>query len=157
MAEYSDFVVNADMRDAATTLAPDYRQGDLILLDEIVKLMEAGTDAGRRILATVDAGRQVHFFAQPEKNPANFAVYQYFLDSKNKLYNSTGGPIEPSECKVGVWAHLKGYELVNGLDNVTSPSPVFIERATYDVETGEYQPESYGYKSPFDELQSIQR
>jgi hypothetical protein len=157
MAEYSDFVVNADMRDAATTLAPDFRQGDLILLDEIVKLMEAGTDAGRRILATVDAGRQVHFAAQPEKNPANFAVYQYFLDSKNKLYNSVGGPIEPSECKVGVWAHLRGYELVNGLDNVTSPSPVFIERATYDVETGEYQPESYGYKSPFDELQSIQR
>lgn len=157
MAEYSDFVVRADMISAATTLAPDFRQGDELLLDEIVKLMEAGADSGQRILASVDAGRQVHFFEQPLKYPGNFAANQYFLDTKNRLYNSTGGMIEPTECKVGVWAHLRGYELINGLYAITSPSPVFIERATYDVEAGEYQPESYGYKSPFDELQSIQR
>jgi hypothetical protein len=157
MGEYSDFMNDSDCSAAATTLAPEYREGDELLLDEIEKLMEAGSDNGRRILATVDQSRQVHFYEQPDKHPSNFAVYQYFLDTKNKLYTSTGGLIEPSECKVGVWAHLRNYELVNGLERITSPSPVFIERAVYDVEKGEYQPESYGYKSPFDELQGIQR
>lgn len=158
MGEYqTDFIESADCSAVATTLAPEFRLGDELLADEIKKLMEAGTDNGRRILATVDAYRQIHFTEQGAKYPANFAVYQYFLDTKNRLYNSVGGIIEPSECRVGVWAHLRGYELVNGLQNITSPSPVFIERAVYDVESGEYQPESYGYKSPFDELQGIQR
>jgi hypothetical protein len=157
MAEMSEFVEDANVVPDATTLVPDFRQGDELLLDEILKLMEAGTDNGRRILGTVDRYRRVFFTEEPEKHPSNFAVYQYFLDTKNRLTTAFGGLVEPTECRVGVWAHLRGYELVNGFEAITSPSPVFIERATYEVETGEYQPESFGYKSPFDELQSIQR
>lgn len=158
MAEYqTEFVESADCRATATTLASEFRQGDELLLDEIKKLLETGSDNGRRILVTVDPFRRVHFYEQPAKRPSNFAAFQYFLDTKNRLYNSMGGLIEPSECRVGVWAQLRGYELVNGLERITSPSPVFIERAIYDAETDEYQPESYGYKSPFDELQGIQR
>jgi hypothetical protein len=157
MAELSEFTNSATCEPAATTLVPDFRQGDELLLDEILKLMEAGTDNGRRILAKIDENRKILFTEEPERFASTWTQEIFILDSKNQLYNSMGGLIEPTECKVGVWAWLKNYEMVNGFGAITSPSPVFIERATYDVEAGEYQPESFGYKSPFDELQSIQR
>jgi hypothetical protein len=157
MAEMSQFIPEANVEADATTLVPDFRNGDEILLDEIEKLMEAGTDNQRRILANVDRFKQVHFYEQPAKPSSSFGSTSHYLDTKNRLYTSTSGLVEPTSCKVGVWAHLRNYEAVNGYEAITAPSPVFIERAIYDVEAGEYQPESYGYKSPFDELQGIQR
>lgn len=153
MAESGEFITDGIMRATATTLTTEFRQGDNTLKDEIEQLMNVGDDTFRRILAKVMDTREVYFTSEPVNGTGN-----YYLDSRNNLYDAYGVRVEPSVCKVGVWATLKDFENVTfGTDQIIPPSPVFIERATYDCETGVYSPEQRGYKSPYDEIQDIQR
>lgn len=156
MLNDAEFVVGVRSQIAATTLTPEYRKGDQLLRSEAEQLMNIGTDNNLRILATMTKERYVILTEEPDKD--GFIFEPFYLDRDNQLYDTYGSKVDATLCKVGVWAVLRDFEgIPYATRTMIPPSPVFIERATYDCETGIYQPEQRGYKSPYDEIQDIQR
>ena len=154
MVEASEFIDNVYLQCTASTLSTPYREGDNLLRDEAEQLMNIGTDNNLRILAEVTKERIAYLKEEPEA----FVDGNYYLNKNNQLFDTYGNRVDPTVCKVGVWAELMDFEgIAYSTSVMIPPSPVFIERAVYNAETGIYQPEQRGYKSPFDEIQDIQR
>jgi hypothetical protein len=146
MAGEQTFFVTIKNLAAAATLLQEYRNGDALLQDEIQELMTVGSTANLRVLATVDQFRNLKFYEEPQ----NFFSINHSLTYDNRLYDRYGNLIPPQDCTVGVWANLKEWEHVSvGSERVSPPSPIFIERAIYDIETGVYQPEARGQQDVF--------
>lgn len=155
MITTGDFTNDVYIQCDATTLTAEFRQGDNMIRDEAEQLMNIGTDNSRRILAKFNHDRYCILSEEPDPAlPENI----YYLDKNNQLFDHYGNAIDSTECRVGVWAELKDFEGI-AFDTISMipPSPVFIERATYIVDENTYQPEQRGYKSPYDEIQDIQR
>lgn len=156
MLDAGEFVTDIYSKMSSSFLTTEYHLGDYMIRDEVEQLMDVGTDNNRRILSTMTPDRYVLLTEEP--NALAVSTENYYLDRYNNLYDPYGGRVDPTVCKVGVWAILKDFDgFPHNTRTMIPPSPIFIERAIYNVETGVYQPEQRGYKSPFEEIQGINR
>jgi hypothetical protein len=124
--------ITATMIEAASSIfdSPD-RDGDMSAYDEIDKLLAAGQSSGRRLLAAIDAGRNLRVFAAPLK-PSESETPVYTL--RGQIVTATGGqPVAEGVLPVGEWLAIE--RVPRHLDI----SPIFVEEAEYNVSSGTYQ------------------
>lgn len=132
MATASGVVTATLIQDASGIFdAPD-REGDLSAYEEIDKLLTVGQSTGRRLLAQVDKGRNLHVRAAPLKPANSETTLVYTL--RGRLVTTTGAqPNLEGVLPVGEWLAIE--RAPRHLD----VSPVFVEEAEYTVGSGRYQ------------------
>lgn len=139
------FFAASSVADASNTYKRQYRDGTRKALAEVEELMETGTSATKRYIATVNADRQVT--ARQEPLPADDdPVYS----AKTGTWRvAQGGPWEEGVLPAGRWVMVGDLPPLVGL-TVFGLSPFFCERADYDVESGRMTPEPRGRTLPWD-------
>jgi hypothetical protein len=132
MATASGVVTATLIQDASGIFdAPD-REGDLSAYEEIDKLLTVGQSTGRRLLAAVDKGRNLHVRAAPLKPTNSETVLVYTL--RGRLVTTTGGqPNLEGVLPVGEWLAIER------APRHLEISPIFVEGAEYVVANGRYQ------------------
>ena len=76
------------------------------------------------------------------------------LGDDGVLRDSSGGPWEPGRLPHGKWVTLSG--LPTNVDDFVGISPVFIERAEYDCESGKFSAlEPKGAPNPWDVVKLV--
>lgn len=124
-----EFVTAADIDTASGISSSQYRDGDSTALSEIKELLQMGTSAGGRLLATVTTGRRLRVYAEPTSGSDDYSI-----DSEGLLYNQYNQLVDPHTCPVAFWARLS--DVVSetaSLSLIAKPSPVFIQRTEYNV------------------------
>jgi hypothetical protein len=116
-----------------------WRAGELTSLDEIDALLDMGTSASRRLLATATRARTAVVYSKPDSVDINV---RWVLRGANVLTDNYGIAVEPGYLPVAQWVRL-------GEDQDLGPwaalSPVFVERAEYSVSGGwSLEPEGAG-------------
>ena len=128
---------------AATSgvVSNQYRDGELRAYDELEALLDTGTSAGARLLANVTPSRGVIIASKPDKSTAAWA-----WQDNNRLTDLFGQDAEPGLLPAGEWVKLGN---ASNLGPWAALSPVFIERAEYDANSGwSLEPENAA--DPFD-------
>lgn len=128
---------------AATSgvVSNQYRDGELRAYDELEALLDTGTSAGARLLAQVTKARGVSISSKPDKSTAAWA-----WQDNNRLTDLFGQEAEPGYLPAGEWVKLGN---ASNLGPWAALSPVFIERAEYDANSG-WSLEPEGAADPFD-------
>lgn len=120
---------NVIVRDASGVDTEQYRDGDQITLDEIEDLLELGTSAGERLIATVmHSENTVVVRKQPEA-----AATAYRLNADGSLSQPIGGQVAPLGHGIdvsGEWLRVNIHPLVD----VLGTRAIFAERAEYSAE-----------------------
>jgi hypothetical protein len=99
---YGEFITAVDIDTASGVNTSEYRNGDTTVLAEIAALLDRGTSAGKRLLATVGMDRRLLIYPEPDNTVVN-----YSLDSAGYLYNSAGRKVTPYQPPFGVWVKLR--------------------------------------------------
>jgi hypothetical protein len=148
------FLSGVDIETASGVLTNPKNDGDSRALDVINTLLEAGTSAGRWLLAEVTPERRLRIYQAPEPSEA-----QYYLDGDHQMTDAYGVMVPATRAPVGVWAKLRG--VFPALENSTflaAGNNELIDRieytADYDDE-GNVKSEKVRYtprnaKHPFD-------
>jgi hypothetical protein len=124
---------------------PETKDGDGTALTEAKELLKMGTTGRQRLLALVDAYRNVRIYAEPYSNPA----YKFYSDGRIEDYY--GAPVDPAICLCGVWARWVDVIPPSVNSNLLAePALIFIESGEYDAQAGIYTPTPRGYPDPFD-------
>lgn len=113
-----------------------YRNGDATAISVAEELIKVGTSNNRRMLATVDANRRVHVSEEPTSaNPP------YSMNRSMELFDAYRNPVDGAFCPCGVWVSLWNVVPPSAdLSSVVTPSPFFVEEASYDVQARVYRP-----------------
>lgn len=104
-----------------------YQSGDETALAISRALIEQGTASGERILCTVTRDGNVRLFERPASSN-RFIVWR-----DGALRPATGGKLANGWLPVGEWVHVDDLAMVGAWAGL---SPVFVERATYQVGSG---------------------
>lgn len=120
-------LVSVLVEDTSGILTIQYQEGDETSEAIALGLLEQGSSTGVRMLATVTSERIVRIFAQAASD-SRLLVWR---DGEVKL--AVGGKVADGWVPVGAWVHIDDLSLVGAWAGL---SPVFIERATYQVGSG---------------------
>lgn len=104
-----------------------YQAGDETAGAIIKALLDQGVSTGARLLATVASNRDVRIYAQAA------AVDRLTVWRAGKLQRAVGGAVADGWLPVGTWMHMDDLAMTGAW---ASLSPVFVERATYQVGSG---------------------
>jgi hypothetical protein len=131
MATASGAVTATVVEEASNIFDSPDREGDMSVYDEIDKLLAVGQSGGRRLLAAIDAGRNLRVFAAPLQ-PSESELPVYTL--RGQIVTATGGqPVAEGVLPVGEWLAIE--RAPRHLDL----SPIFVEEAEYNASSGMYQ------------------
>ena len=109
-----------------------YRNGDSDAMYEVEELLETGTANNRRMLATVDPGRNVLVDEEPTPGAGDYGLLR-----SGQFITAQGALVEPSTCPVGFWARMRDVLPGNvDLVQLSGLGQFFVERAEYDPTTG---------------------
>lgn len=109
-----------------------YRRGDATALDEFKRLLEVGTPALRRLLATVTEARALRVYVEPVYDPR---APKFYVGIDGQVTDRHGRRVTHT-CPVGDWAQLREVLPPNwDTSRLADVSGVFIERAEYAPET----------------------
>lgn len=121
------FITDTDL--ATTGIAThEWRDGDMTAYDELQKLMEQGTSAGERLIATVTPERIFRLIAEPVRHSNGDR-----LMVNGRLRNVAGGLRQRGLLPVGEWLmidNLPGY-ITSNLDI----SPFFVDEAAWSADS----------------------
>lgn len=120
-----------------------YRDGSYTANKEFSDLLERGTSAGKRLIASFWPGtRRLQVYTEPVASEGNDLI----LRGDGRYYWPSGAPLEPGVIPVGRWITLADVPVeVNAVAKV---SPTFFEAAEYDPKAGKVRPtETRGSKS----------
>lgn len=120
-----------------------YRDGSYTADKEFMALLERGTSAGNRLIASFWAGtRRLQVYKEPTPSEGDDPI----LRSDGRFYWPSGAPLEEGIIPVGRWITLADVPVeVNAVARV---SPAFLEAAEYDPKSGKVRPsETRGSKS----------
>jgi len=136
---------DVEILDASGVYSNQYREGDATALDEVAALLEVGTSANKRLIATVNHSRNLLVSAQTTKPTA---VPELLLQADGALRDAYGMPYAHGKLPVGKWVTLADVPTVIG--NMADVSPFYVSRAQFDVEGGRWTLEPQGRPSPWD-------
>lgn len=138
-------IADVEILDASGVYSNQYREGDNTALDEVLGLLESGTSAGKRLIATVNTARRLLVSAQTAR-PTN--VPELMLQSDGALRDAYGMQYAHGKLPVGVWVTLVDVPAIIG--NMADVSPFYVSRAQFDTERGAYTLEPQGRPSPWE-------
>ena len=151
IAQCGQFFGDVETDLSATILTSPYRDGSQTGRGEVEKLLQAGSDNLKWILATVNSDLTVSLFEEPDR------VVTVYMAPNGELTNGNGVEILPETCPVGCWlAATTGVPQTADLSRLTAPFPAFVVEATWDSEGG-YTPVTRGKPSPFELLGGLSR
>jgi hypothetical protein len=104
-----------------------YQEGDETAKAIVGALLGQGTSTGARMLCTVLSDKTVRLFAQSP------ATEKLIVWRNGALRRAVGGPIADGWLPVGAWVHIDDLLMYGAWAGL---SPVFVERATYQVGSG---------------------
>jgi hypothetical protein len=121
-----------------------YKNGDSDARFEIEELLEIGTNAGLRMLADVDANRNVRVFEEPGDDDS------HFLEKSGHFYY-LNQPLDDAICPVGFWARLRNV-LPGGasISRLSGLDRFFVERCEYDAQARKLRFETADKRDPLD-------
>lgn len=123
-------------------LRPIFRDGDGLASDEIVQLLNQGSDISPRMLLGISPERRATVYSKPNK-PTDL----YLLRPSGEVLDWHGRPLPAGTPLAGEWVRLDA----PGLDNVLADSlTFFVEEAEYDVEAGEWSLTPENAPTPYD-------
>lgn len=105
-----------------------YRDGELSAYAELESLLDTGNSLGTRLIARVTNRRAVVVTAKPDKTTAKLA-----WQGGDRLTDLFGQDAEPGYLPAGEWVKLGE---VAALGPWAALSPIFVERAEYQVNSG---------------------
>jgi hypothetical protein len=104
-----------------------YQAGDETAKSTTAALLEQGTASGERLLCTVTSDRNVRLFVQVP------STEKLIVWRSGVLRRAVGGEVIGGWLPVGAWVHIDDLEMSGAWAGL---SPVFVERATYQVGSG---------------------
>lgn len=104
-----------------------YQAGDETASAIAEALIDQGASAGARMLATVASNRNVRIYTQVA------ATSKIMVWRGGKLQRAVGGTVAEGWLPVGTWVHMDDLAMTGAWAGL---SPMFVERATYQVGTG---------------------
>ena len=139
------FGLGVTVRNASGISTRQYRAGTYDGLTEFDKLLDIGTNAGKRLLARLAPGtRTIIVEAEPTPDVSNDLIRRRV----GQYYWPSGAPLESGVLPVGRWVTLAGVPV--GVSQIARISPVFVEEAEYDVASGRVAITPRGALSPWD-------
>jgi hypothetical protein len=126
-----------------------FRGGDNTTLYEILKMLEAGTDNSRRMLANIDKNRRAIVTEEPAK-PTSFENPTYRLFSDGEVRPWLGDQEIKHLCPVGDWIEMVDVPPLRATHTRETATMFFIERAEYNVNENRVRLEPRGAKGLFD-------
>lgn len=127
----ADFVDEPDIVDASGIESNQFRDGELDAQAEIERLLDSGTDNGRRLIATMSPEGHLRVREQPSETDLIYGKNKLFWDGSGQLRDQSGRLRPLGELPVGYWITLT--EIPSAVGVLSSLSPFFCERAEYDV------------------------
>lgn len=125
----SAYIGDASIRNASGVYDRMYRAGTKTALDELERLLAAGTSAGARLLATVNLDNVLVVEAAPTTAAVRWRG--------GRFTSMAGQPLGRGLLPVGQWVALDV-----PIDDDRAPfSPVWLSRCEYDVESDAITPE----------------
>lgn len=124
------FIDAVDIQDASSVESNQYRSGDGSALFEIEQLIESGTNTGARLFAKVTPEKTLSIYQQETSDPSRDLI----LLSDGTVTQPTGR-FEPGVLPVGKWVRVVGIQ--SGVDHLAPLSRFPVERAEYQVESGD--------------------
>jgi len=121
-----------DLEVSSGVWACQYRLGDHKIRTELEELLNAGTAAGRRLLASVKKDRRVRVWEEPAPGAEDWGMFRdgSIRDAGDRVYPGWKGP-------VGVWARLRdGLPGSVDVTRLADISRVFIERVEWSEKEG---------------------
>jgi hypothetical protein len=119
-----------------------YRDGTQYASDEAAALLETGTDASKRLLATVGAQRNVTIRPVPDASEA-----MYVWKGADALSTLQGSVETRGLLPVGSWCHLDDQILLQGA--LAAASPFLVEYARYDTGSEAWELRPAGAPDPW--------
>jgi len=113
---------------ASGVVSNQYREGELIVFDELQVLLRAGTSAGSRMIARTTRDKSILIAVKPDKSTVRWS-----LQGPNALYDLHGQLAEPGLLPAGEWVKLGD---ASDLGPWAALSPVFVERAEFSPGRG---------------------
>lgn len=144
---YSDigqYLDGFDLINASGIYSNQYRAGENTGADELEALLQAGTTNGRRLLATVTPDWILRVYEQPTPSPDT----NLLLNNDGTLSDVGGKALVHGKLCAGRWVELSGF--AQFVDEYAKLSPLFVERAEFDCETGTVSLEPQSQQSAFD-------
>lgn len=142
--DVGDFFAGGDNLNVSGIFSNQYRAGDRRAQDELLDLLNAGTTAGRRLLAKVTKERILRIYEQP----ASTAEPQIMQADDGTLQHISGQPLEHGRLCAGQWVERTDVSLHSG--SLLRQSPFFVTRAEYDCERNTVRLEIEGTPSVWD-------
>lgn len=138
------FITATDIENASGVWSSPFRDGDKTALAVIEDLLKAGTANGRRLLATVTVDRRLRVYEEPAAAAGTYSA----AISDSTIYDPYDTEVSPELCPVGVWVAIRDMPPLTDYANaLVSPSPFFVEEATYDARQDVYKPTPRGIQS----------
>lgn len=137
-------IAGVHVLDASGVYSKQYRDGDTTVLDEVIDLLDIGAVDGDRLVALVTRDRYLSIRDEPLAS-----LYTYCeLDAEGRLYTRSGLPWEHGRLPVGQWVKLRDIPATG--ENFAAVSPMYVQRAEFDVESGTVILEPRGMRSPWE-------
>lgn len=142
-----EFIATSTIEDDSNTYTSQYRDGDTKTQFEIETLMQTGDSNGTRYISTVTRDREARVYLEPTYN----SLPPHLLDRNGNLKTSMGGVVAPENATVGVWVETQGVIPVQAsFTRFSNLSPIFIETAEYNGNSGKCRYTPRGVPEPWD-------
>lgn len=110
-------------------LSNPVRDGDGKAGFELMEILKMGTSNKRRILATIDAERNLMIYEEPQLTATN-----WLIDRNGDLKDRFDNPIRRETCPVGMWVRLKDVIPSSAdISRLADPTLIFVDEAEYEV------------------------
>lgn len=129
---FGEFITAVSVEEESGILLPSYRDGDTIVQDELVELMECGGANSRRLLALVDIDRRLRVWEEPANTDCIYRLNRY-----GELLDRFYTPVDEYAPPVGVWCRLTDVIPANAdVSKLNTPELQFIEGAQWSTDNG---------------------
>ena len=108
-----------------------YRDGDGKAGYELMEILKMGASSYRRMLAKMDAARNLVIYQEPALTSTN-----WLIDKNGELRDRFDNPIRRETCPVGMYVRLK--DVIPGsadISRLADPTLMFVDEAEYEVAT----------------------
>ncbi len=129
---FGEFITAVDIEVESGISVPSYRDGDTLVLDEILEMLEVGGVNNRRLLASVDIDRRLWVWEEPANTAVNYRINRY-----GELLDRLYSPVDEYAPPVGVWCLLHDVIPASAdVSKLNAPELQFIEGATWSEDNG---------------------
>lgn len=140
-----EFLNSTEIIDNSGVDTNQWRDGESTTLDEIIRLINTGTTANRRLMFDITPTRDVVIREEPGES-----LNVYLLYANGDMFTRRGIPVRKQDATVGIWAKL--VDVVPGniaKAQTINPDTIFIEEAEYFVQSDVYIPKARISDSPW--------